>query len=407
MSAENNSQSNGLNKNIVALGANSFFTDFSTEMILPLLPIFLERFLHATKGEIGIIEGTAEFGVALLIAISGFVSDRLGKRKILTVIGYGFSNFVKPLAFFAQSALMIGVIRLSDRIGKGIRSAPRDALLSAFTPKEKSGFIFGFHKMMDSAGAVAGSLSAFLLLWWLGSSEASFRSIFALSLIPGIIAMIILVVFVADAPFSPAPSKHFRPSALPCPFYLLVIFQSLFSLVAMNYSFVILKVSESAISLIMIPLAYTLYNLCISVFAIPIGKAADRVGKATLLSIIYAAFGFTALLLMLDTSFAAWIAFGVYGFFAGGFNSLAKAIISDIAPKELKATAYGVYYTSVGFATLLSLAIGGFLWDKFGSFWLFAFAATSAFILAAALFWRRGSFNFDTKISQKSTTLKE
>lgn len=388
-----------INKNIVALGVNSFFTDFSTEMILPLLPIFLERFLHATKGEIGIIEGTAEFGVALLIAISGFVSDRVGKRKIITVIGYGLSNLLKPLSFFASSALMIGLIRVGDRLGKGIRTAPRDALISAFTPQEKSGFIFGFHKMMDSAGAVAGSLSAFLLLWWLGNSEDSFRTVFALSLIPGAIALIVLVVFVVDAPFCPAPSKRFRPSELPGPFYLLVIFQSLFSLVAMNYSFVILKAGESSISLIMIPLAYTIYNLCISVFAIPIGKAADKLGKAALLSIIYAAFGITALLLTLDAPFAAWISFGVYGFFAGGFNSLAKAIISDTAPKELKATAYGVYYTSVGFATLLSLAVGGFLWDRIGSFWLFAFASTAAITLAATLFGNRRYFDFNTKIS--------
>ncbi len=196
---------NKINKNIVALGANSFFTDFSTEMILPLLPIFLDRFLHATKGEIGLIEGTAELGVALLIALSGFYSDRLGKRKILTVIGYGLSNLIKPFAFFAQSATMIATIRIADRVGKGIRSAPRDALISHSTPRESSGFIFGFHKMMDSAGAVVGSLSAFGLLWFLGESEATFRTIFALSLIPGIIAMAILVFFVVDAPFTPAP----------------------------------------------------------------------------------------------------------------------------------------------------------------------------------------------------------
>jgi len=398
MYAQDNDSSSGLNKNIVALGANSFFTDFSTEMILPLLPIFLDRFLHATKGEIGIIEGVAEFGVALLIAISGFVSDRIGKRKPITVLGYGFSNFVKPLAFFASSATAVGLIRVADRVGKGIRSAPRDALISAFTPKKESGFIFGFHKMMDSAGAVAGSLSAFLLLYWLGSSEASFRTVFAVSLIPGVIAMIILIVFVSDAPFAPAESKRFCPSALPRPFYLLVIFQTLFSLIAMNYSFIILKAEQNGISLLMIPLAYTLYNLCISIFAIPIGKMADKAGKVTLLSIVYAAFGCTTLLLTIKTTFAAWIAFGIYGFFAGGFNSLAKAIISDTAPKELKATAYGVYYTSVGVATFLSLIVGGFVWDKIGSFVVFLFSSMGALALAVVLFMCRKLFKFDAKI---------
>jgi MFS family permease len=362
-------------------------------MILPLLPIFLDRFLHATKGEIGIIEGVAEFGVALLIALSGFLSDRLGKRKVLTVIGYGFSNLIKPLAFFASSPLMVATIRVGDRVGKGIRTAPRDALISAYTQKEKSGFTFGFHKMMDSAGAVVGSLSAFLLLWWLGESEASFRTVFALSLIPGVLAMLVLLFFVCDAPFEPAPMRRFRPSALSKQFYALVLFQTLFSLVAMNYSFVILKASESGMALIMIPLAYTLYNLCISMFAIPIGKFADKFGKVTLLATIYMAFGITSVFLTINSQISIWIAFGVYGFFAAGFNSLAKAIISDTAPQELKATAYGVYYTSIGFATLLSLIIGGYVWDSIGSHWLFFIVSIGSIVLSVALFYSRHFFD--------------
>ena len=381
-----------INKNIVALGANSFFTDFSSEMILPLLPIFLDRFLHATKGEIGLIEGTAELGVALLIALSGFYSDRIGKRKVLTVIGYGLSNLIKPFAFFAQSATMIATVRIADRIGKGIRSAPRDALISHSTPKESSGFIFGFHKMMDSAGAVVGSLSAFGLLWFLGESEATFRTIFALSLIPGIIAMAILVLFVVDAPFTPSPQLKFRPKALSAPFYWLVAFQSIFSLIAMNYSFMILKAGDNGMALAMIPLAYTLYNLILALFAIPIGKMADHFGKATLLSIIYMAFGLGALAMVSGSVWGVWLGFTIYGFFAGGFNSLAKAIISNTAPTELKATAYGIYYTSIGVATLISLAVSGWLWDNFGSTLPFMIASLSAIVLAGFLFGMRKRF---------------
>lgn len=382
-----------INKNIVALGVNSFFTDFSTEMILPLLPIFLERFLHATKGEIGLIEGTAELGVALLIALSGFYSDRLGKRKGLTIMGYGLSNIIKPFAFFAQSATMIATIRIADRIGKGIRTAPRDALISANTQKEASGFIFGFHKMMDSAGAVAGSLSAFGLLWFLGESEASFRSVFALSLIPGIIAMAVLIFFVTDAPFAPAKERRFRPESLPAPFYWLVGFQSLFSLFAMNYSFMILKAGDNGMALAMIPLAYTLYNLILSVFAIPIGKMADKFGKATLLSIVYMAFGLGAIAMASGTVWGAWLGFSIYGFFAGGFNALAKAIISDTAPAELKASAYGVYYTAIGITTLTSLAVGGWLWDHYGSSLVFKVASSAAIGLAGVLFGMRNKFS--------------
>lgn len=381
-----------INKNIVALGVNSFFTDFSSEMILPLLPIFLERFLHATKSEIGLIEGTAEFGVALLIALSGFYSDRLGKRKGLTIVGYGLSNLIKPFAFFAQSATMIATVRIADRVGKGIRTAPRDALLSHSAPKERSGFIFGFHKMMDSAGAVMGSLSAFGLLWFLGESEATFRTVFALSLIPGLIAMTILIFFVTDTPFTPSPVRAFRPEALSAPFYWLVAFQGLFSLFAMNYSFMILKAGDNGMALAMIPLAYTLYNIILSVFAIPIGKMADKFGKATLLSIIYMAFGLGALAMASGTLFGTWLGFGIYGFFAGGFNSLAKAIISDTAPAELKASAYGVYYTAIGVATLTSLAVGGWLWDTFGSSLPFTIASGAAILLAVVLFGMRKRF---------------
>lgn len=381
-----------LNRNIVGLGANSFFTDFSTEMILPLLPIFLERFLHATKTQIGLIEGAAELSVALLIALSGFYSDRLGRRKGIVVFGYGLSNLIKPLAFFAQSAGMVAMIRIGDRLAKGIRVAPRDALISASTPKEQSGFVFGFHKMMDGAGALAGSLATFGLLWAMGESEETFRLIFALSIIPGLISMAILIFLITDAPFTPAPAKRFRPGALPGPFYLLVLFQTLFSLFAMNYSFMILKAGDNGMALAMIPLAYALYNLTQAFFAIPIGRMADRFGKPALLSAVYLAFALGALLMGSGSVLGTWIGFGIYGFFAGGFNALAKAIISDTAPHELKATAYGVYYTAVGFATLASLAAAGWLWDAFGASVPFWSAGIAGIVLAATLYGARRRF---------------
>lgn len=381
-----------LNRNIIALGANSFFTDFSTEMILPLLPLFLERFLHASKSDIGLIEGMAEFGVAMLIALSGFYSDRLGRRKGITLFGYGMSNLIKPLAFFAQSATMIATIRIGDRLAKGVRVAPRDALISASTPKEISGFVFGFHKMMDGAGALAGALTAFSALWLWGESEETFRSVFAISLIPGLISMMILIFWVTDAPFTPSSMRSFRPESLPASFYWLVAFQSLFSLCAMNYSFMLLKAESNGLALAMIPLAYALYNLTQSVFAIPIGHFADRFGKGTLLSIVYIAFGLGALAMACDSTWGAWIGFGIYGFFAGGFNALAKAIISDTAPLELKATAYGIYYTAVGLMTLISLSGAGWLWDHYGSDVLFLITSMGAIFLSGGLFLKRKQF---------------
>ena len=382
----------GINKNIVALGANSFFTDFATEMILPLLPLFLERFLHASKSDIGLIEGTAEFGVALLIALSGFLSDKLGHRKMLIVVGYGFSNFMKPMAYFASSALMVGIVRVGDRFGKGVRAAPRDALISAFSTASQSGFIFGFHKMMDSAGAIGGSLCAFLLLRWYGESEATFRFIFALSFLPGLLAVLVLLFFVADVKTAPIPFRSFNPFLLSKAFYTLVLFQTLFSLLAMNYSFMILKAGDNGVALVMIPLAYTFYNFTQSLFAIPIGKMADRFGKPLMLSTMYGIFGFSVWAMTWHNPVGAWVAFGCYGFFVGGFNALAKAIISDTTPKTLKASAYGIYYGCVGTATFASLAMAGYVWDHLGAQTLFFVVTLGAFVLALMLFFARNRF---------------
>jgi len=201
--------------------------------------------------------------------------------------------------------------------------------------------------------------------------------------------MAILIFIITDVPFTPSPIKHFRPSALPAQFYSLVGFQTLFSLFAMNYSFMILKAGENGIALAIIPLAYALYNLTQAFFAIPIGKLADRFGKATLLSFVYLAFGLGAIAMSLGSIIGVWIGFAIYGFFAGGFNSLAKAIISDTAPYDLKATAYGVYYTSVGIATLISLSVAGWVWDSYGSTILFIAASMSAIVLALTLFMMR------------------
>jgi len=382
-----------INKNIIALGVNSFFTDFATEMILPLLPLFLERFLHTTKSNIGMIEGFAELGVALLIAISGFLSDKLGHRKMLTIVGYGFSNLIKPLAYFASSALMVGIVRVGDRFGKGVRSAPRDALISAFSPAQRSGFIFGFHKMMDSAGAIAGSLSAFLFLHFYGESETTFRLVFALSFVPGMLALLILIVFVSDVRTPPIPFRSFRPFSLSKQFYTLVIFQVAFSLIAMNYSFMVLKSGDNGLALMMIPLAYTLYNFTQSLFAIPIGKLADRLGKPMMLSFMYASFGLSSWFMTWQSPIGAWIGFGCYGFFAGGFNALAKAIISDTTPKELKASAYGIYYGCVGTATFISLTMAGYIWDHYDAQTLFRIVTLGAFALAFILFYAKGIFN--------------
>lgn len=214
-----------------------------------------------------------------------------------------------------------------------------------------------------------------------------------MSIISGVLSLLIILFSVEDARFTPAALKTFRPSALSKPFYLLVLFQSLFALVGMNYAFMILKAEEHANFLALILLLYTLYNTALSLSAIPIGKLADRYGKPLLLAGMYLFFAIATALMNDGGEIGIWLGFALYGFFAGGFNSLAKAIIADYTPTELKASAYGVYYFCIGICTLLSLSIGGYVWDKLSSHTLFTLTSCAAFILSLILFFIRPFFH--------------
>ena len=374
-----------VSRNVFFLGIVSFFTDVSSEMIFPVLPIFLERFIGATKLEIGIVEGVAQLIASTLKVFSGFISDRLKRRKPIILIGYGISNLTKPLLSLSHSWVQVLLIRALDRMGKGIRTSPRDALISESSQRLKSGSSFGFHRALDTLGAVSGTIIAFLILNAFGSSERSFRAIFALSALPGLASLLVLFRFVAESG-GRRENRKFSISGLSGRYFKFVAVQSLFTLFSMNYAFMILKGENSGISVGFIPLAYLVYNVVYSLLSYPLGAVSDRFGKGKVLPLIYIVFSASAFLFTLRVPLLAWLAFLLYGIFMAGFESISRAAISDISGESLKGTAFGIYHTSIGLFSFLSMSLAGFLWDRFGADFPFYIASLSGIVLSPAVF---------------------
>ena len=377
-----------INRNIVLLGLVSLFTDISSEMIFPILPIFLDKFLHASKTEIGFIEGLAEITASFLKIFSGIISDKFGKKKPLIIFGYGISTFSKPLLYFANSWLFVLFVRVSDRIGKGIRTSPRDALISAYSSEEVSGKSFGIHRGMDTVGAVLGTLLAFLFLLILGETEKTFRFIFLFSIIPAGIALFILI-FMVKEPEVKEKKKTFylreNIKTLPPEFYKFLIIQALFTSVSMNYAFMILKAQNIGISIGFIPVAYLIFNIFYAFFSYPIGSMSDKFGKINVMAFVYILFSLTSLTFTINSSISGWLGFILYGLFMAGNETVSRAFISDFSKEKVKGTAYGIYHFVMGISSFISLSIAGFLWDKFGANFPFYISALVSFALAVVL----------------------
>ena len=377
-----------INRNILLLGLVSLFTDISSEMIFPVLPIFLDKFLHASKTEIGLIEGFAEVTASFLKIFSGIISDKIGRKKPLIIAGYGISTFSKPLLYFANSWIFVLFIRVSDRIGKGIRTSPRDALISAYSTQEISGKSFGIHRAMDTSGAILGTLLAFLFLFLLGETEGTFRFIFLFSFIPASIALFILI-FLVKEPKEKIRAKTLKLKidfkSLSLNFYKFLFIQTLFTLITMNYAFMILKAENVGISIGFIPLVYLLFNISYALFSYPIGNLSDKFGKIKIMIFIYLIFSVTAFCFTLNSQLFGWIGFVLYGVFMAGNETVSRAFISDFSEKELKGTAYGMYHSVIGISSFLSLFLAGLIWDNFGANMPFYISSIVSLVLALIL----------------------
>jgi MFS family permease len=390
-----------LGRNILGLSAVSFFTDVSTEMIYPLLPVFLASVLGANASFIGAIEGVAESTASLLKLVSGWWSDKIGRRKLLVVAGYTIATVARPFTAMARNATQVLAIRLTDRIGKGIRSSPRDALLADSAPVQARGRAFGFHAAADNAGAVLGPLLAFLVLKFQGvgsldgtshlrpHDEQALRNVFWLAAIPGIIALIVLIVVVRDVPRREAEDKA-TPALGGTPagglskrFWAYLTVVLLFTLGNSTDAFLLLRANQLGVPIAMAPILWALLNFVKSAGGTYGGQLSDTLGRKPLIvggwllyAAVYFAFGWAT------AAWQAWALFAAYGIFYAMTEGTEKALVADIVPRHRRGSAFGWYNLAIGLGALPASLIFGAIWDRAGAPTAFAFGATLALIAA-------------------------
>ncbi len=370
--------------NVLALSAVSFLTDASSEIIGPLLPLFLVGTLGTSVKMVGIIEGGAEAVASLLKLLSGWWSDRVSRRKPLIVAGYALASLVRPLVAVAQSGTQVLLIRLTDRVGKGIRGAPRDALLAASAPASDRGRVFGFHRAADHAGAVVGPLIALACLSGLGMAV---RDVFWVAAVPGALAVVVAVLFVRELPAavsaavrSPIERGTAPVAAAPLPrrFWHTVAPILLFTLGNSTDAFLLLRASQVGVPTALVPLLWVALHLVKSASSTPGGALSDRVGRRPLIVagwLLYAAvYGGFALA---TQGWHAWALFAIYGVVFGLTEGTEKAFVADLVPAEHRGTAFGWYHGLVGLAALPASVVFGAVWD--------AWSSATAFMMGAGL----------------------
>jgi MFS family permease len=388
MSERNEKRFLGLHRNILFLGWVSLLTDFSSEMIYPLLPIFLTSVLGMGTTFVGAVEGVAESTASFLKLFSGTLSDRGGKRKTWVTGGYALSTLVRPLVAAATAGWHVLLIRFLDRVGKGIRTSPRDALIAESAPIHAQGKAFGFQRAMDHAGAVIGPLAAFLLLsFWTGNV----RTVFWLALIPGLMALLTLSKGVHEVPLlssRPAAKKmEWTLQPFDRRFKTFLFILVLFTLGNSSDAFLILKAQAVGIPVSHLPLLWIVLHLAKSLTATPGGMLSDRWGRKTALVAGWLVYGAVyGGLATVQTPNAVWILFGFYGLFYGLTEGAERAMVADLVAPSLRGTAYGWFHFSVGLSTLPGSLLMGLLWEKSGPSLAFGLGAALA-LLSALLLW--------------------
>lgn len=381
-----------LGRNVISLGAVSFFTDVASEMMYPLLPVFLVSVLGASASFIGVIEGSAESVAALLKLASGWWSDRVQSRKSLVLVGYVIASVIRPFTAATHTAAQVLGIRVTDRVGKGIRSTPRDALIAESVAPSIRGRAFGFHAAADNAGAVAGPLIAFgVLSYW----HSSLRTIFWLTAIPGAIAVLVLWIFVRDIPRGEGTQTtesrpHLFGTSLSSPFwvYLTVVF--VFTLGNSTDAFLLLRARQLGVPIVLAPVLWALLNFIKSATGTYGGGLSDKLGRKPLIvggwllyAAVYFAFG------VANATWQAWALFAVYGLFYGMTEGTEKAMVVDMVPSQRKGTALGWYNLAIGIGALPASLIFGAIWDKAGASAAFMFGASMALIASVGMVFVR------------------
>ncbi len=374
-----------ITKQVFLLGMVSLFTDIASEMLYPVTPIFLTAVLGSSMAVVGVIEGIAEVTAGLLKGYFGNLSDKVGKRSIFVVLGYGISALSKPLPGIFQNIPIVLTSRVSDRVGKGIRTAPRDALLASYSDGN-SGAVFGFHRAMDTLGAAIGPVIALILLYYFPNN---FQLIFLVAFVPSVIA-VAFTLLVKDKPgSSKAKSKknylEFWKSA-PKEYKKILLLITTFSLVNSSDVFLILKSKDISQSSSLAIFGYVFYNLIYAAASYPLGGLSDKLGKQKVFSfglIIFSAvyFGFA---LVPNINFI-WVLFALYGIYAASTEGVSKAWISDLIPNEQRGSAIGLLTMLSSFAIMFGSFLTGVLWDKFGSEIPFIISAIISLIIGITI----------------------
>jgi len=378
----------GVGANVLILGLVSLFTDMSSQMVFPLIPLFLTATLGASATVVGIIEGSAEAVASLLKVFSGYWSDRIKRRKPFVLLGYGISSLMKPLFAFAFAWQSVFVIRIVERVGKGLRNAPRDAIIAESSAGDVRGKAYGIHRAMDGIGSTLGAVLAYILLLSLGFSD-----IFLLAGVPAFIA-VLLILFVKErekvpSTDRPAP-KSIRISfrELPPKLKQFIAVSTVFTFGNFGYAFLLLRALDIGLSDRTAILLYITFYVVYTIVTIPAGTISDKIGRKPVIIIGYVLFGTTSLGLAVVTNLSGivWL-FALYGVFYALIDGVQRAFVVDLSPPDLKATALGAFHTATGLAALPAGAIAGILWDVISpeTTFLYGFALS---ITAAVLLLR-------------------
>jgi len=373
--------------NIIILGLTSFFTDISSEMVYPLVPFFLTAKLGASPAVLGVIEGIAESLASLLKVFSGYISDRLKNRKGLTIVGYTSSAIGKLILYAATAWGMVLGARVVDRFGKGIRTAPRDALIADSSASGKRGSSFGLHRALDTAGAAVGVLLAYFFFTTLARGE--YAPVFLWSLVPAVIG-VVLLLFVREIRLQESKTAQLpslQLGILPRKLRLFLAIAFIFTLGNSSNTFLLLRASNLGFTPAAAILLYLVYNLIYGLVSYPAGRLSDRIGRKTLLVAGYVFYGLVYLSFAFvnapQQAWMLWVLFGLYGLYIGFTEGIEKALVSDLAPVNVRATAIGLHATIVGIGLFPASFIAGQLWDRIGPAATFYFGGGMG--LAAAI----------------------
>jgi MFS family permease len=387
---ENKTGWRSLPRNVWATSVTSFLTDISSEMVINLVPLFLYNVLGVRTAVIGLIEGIAEATASVLKVFAGWLSDRMQSRKWLAVAGYGLSALAKPFFYFADTWGAVAATRWADRVGKGIRTAPRDALVADSIDERQRGLAFGVNRAADTAGAMIGLVIAFFVVWRTQAASetlgrSTFQAIVLVSLLPAFLAVLTLAVGARDVPVTgtrPRPRITFR--GLGRPFLVFMLIVGLFDLGNSSDAFLVLRAQNVGLSVLGVLGMLITFNLVYTLISVPGGSLSDRIGRRKVIvggwlaySVIYLGFA------LAKTGWQVWMLYAMYGIYYGLAYGTTKAMVADLVPAELRGTAYGTYNAVLGLLDFPASLIAGLLWQGLGS-WQ-GLGAPAPFLFGAAL----------------------